>query len=128
MNPNTWAHEQRIKNLEAATAVRSSGGGSFVNRISGTGPSISVAGDVTSILLTGATSLTDLTGGIDGQIVEITIQSAGTAVTRAGSAGTKFLLSGSQNCVAADAYATLTVVHEAGAGGWVEMSRSTANG
>ena len=98
--------------------------------ISTPGPSVNVQG-IGTVLLTG-TLLTDMTGGVPGQVVVITLQNAAAAVTRAGSAGTKFVLSGSQNCTAAAGFATLTVVYQPAAGGgsgaWVEIARSTANG
>ncbi len=112
---------QCLRQLDAAS------GSSSLSRVSGAGPSITVTPSTRSVLFTGAT-LTDMPGGVAGQQITITIQTNGSQVT----AGTKFALSGSSNCAAAAAFATLDVVYEPGAlsgtGAWVERSRSTANG
>jgi len=117
-----WMHDLRLISSSGSPTLRKST----------TGPSVSVAGGVSSVILTGAGPLTDMTGGVAGQRVVVTIQSAAAAVNRGGSAGSKFLLSGSSNCVATNGYSTLEVIYEplagGGTGAWMEISRSTANG
>ena len=116
---------QCLRQLDAAA------GSSSLSRVSGAGPVIAITPSTRSVLLTGAT-LTDLTGGVAGQQITVTLQTNGAQVTRGGSNGSKFALSGSAIVTAAAAFATLDVVYEplalGGTGAWVERSRSTDNG